>query len=61
MFVIVTIAAPSRHSKLTNRTASRDDDAYHAQHHSNARRDGRSRHHHTLRRLADVHPAAPGR
>lgn len=61
MFVIFTIAAPSRHSKLDNPAASRYDDAYRAQHHSNAQRDGRSRHHHTLRRLADVHPTAPGR
>ncbi|MGO9283447.1 MAG: hypothetical protein ACLP75_10740 [Mycobacterium sp.] len=60
MFVVLTIAAASRHSKLNNPTASRYYDAC-TQRHSSAQRDCRSQHDRILRRVADLHPAAPGR
>jgi hypothetical protein len=61
VFVVLTIAAPNRHSKLNNPAASHYYDAYRPQHHSSAQRDCRSQHDRTLRRVADLHPAGPGR
>ena len=61
MFVVLTIAAPSRHSKLNNPTASRYYDACRPQRDSSAQRDCRSQHDRILRRVADLRTAAPGR
>jgi hypothetical protein len=61
VFVVLTIAAANRHSKLNNPTASRYYDARRPQHHSSAQRDCRSQHDRILRRVVDLHPAAPGR
>ena len=61
MFVILTIAAASRHSKLNNATAGRYYDACRPQHPSSAQRDCRSQYDRILRRVVDLHPTAPGR
>lgn len=61
MFVVLTIAAASRHSKLNNPTASRYYDSCRPQRHSGAQRDCRSQHDCILRRVANLHPAVPGR
>ena len=61
MFVVLAIAAASRHSKLNYPTAGRYYDACRPQHHSSAQRDCRSQHDPIMRRVADLHPAAPGR
>jgi len=59
VFVVLTIAAASHHSKLHNPTASRYYDSCRPQHHSSALRDCRSQHDRILRRVVDLHPAAP--
>jgi len=61
VFVVLTIAAASRHSKLDNRTASRYFDACRPPRHSSAQRNCRSQRDRTLRRDVDLHPAAAGR
>jgi hypothetical protein len=61
VFVVLTIAAPSRHSKLNNPTARRQYDACRPQRHNSAQRDFRAQHDPILRRIADLHLAAPGR
>ena len=61
MFVVLTTAAASRHSKLNNPTASRYYIACRPQRHSSAPRDCRSQHDCILRRVADLRPAAAGR
>ena len=61
MFVVLTIAAASRHSKLNNPTASRYYDACRPQRDSSTQRDCCSQHDRILRRVADLHPTAPGR
>jgi hypothetical protein len=55
VFVVLTIAASSRHSKLNNPTASRYYDSCRPQ------RDCRSQYDRILRRDVDLHPAAAGR
>jgi hypothetical protein len=61
VFVVLTIAAASHHSKLDNPKASRYYDSCRPQHHSSAQRDCRSQHDRILRRVVDLHPTAPGR
>ena len=61
MFVVLTIAAATRDSKLNNPTARRQYDACRPQRHNSAQRDFGAQHDPILRRIADLHPAAPGR
>jgi hypothetical protein len=61
VFVVLTIAAATRHGKLNNPTAGRYYNACRPQRHSSAQRDCRSPHDRILRRVADLHPAAAGR
>jgi hypothetical protein len=60
VFVVLTIAAATRDSKLNNPTASRYYNACRPRH-SSAPRDCRSQHDRILRRVADLCPAAAGR
>jgi hypothetical protein len=61
MFVVLTVAAASRHSKLNNLTAGCHYDSLRPQCERSAQRDRRSKHDRILRRDVDLHPAAPGR
>ncbi|MFZ1162020.1 hypothetical protein [Mycobacterium sp.] len=61
VFVVRTVAAASRHIEFNSLTAKRYSEWCRTHRHSSAQRDCRSQHDYILRRVVDLHPAAPGR